>query len=239
MNLDNSKTAFEGPPFPMRLRMVLEGATTLGEARALWEATNNTDSMNYLVASGPERSAFAIEAVRGFSRFFGDNAPAEASATCAVGSEAGGTCGNGFPDLPASGGKKAIGMPLTDAVWRTNHAVHADIMPTQEPLFNGTTFRYELLRDLFTHYAEQNKPIGDAEAVAIAATLGIKGRDFLSCDPVQFADGDNIMSIAYAPKDASDAAGHAWVAWEDGTGASWRPAACAPYVRIDFARWWA
>ena len=85
----------------------------------------------------------------------------------------------------------------------------------------------------------EDKPIGDAEAVAIAATLGIKGRDFLSCDPVQFADGDNIMSIAYAPKDASDAAGHAWVAWEDGTGDSWRPAACAPYVRIDFARWWA
>jgi hypothetical protein len=280
MNLDNALTTFDGPPFPIRLKMVLERAATLADARALWEATNNTDSMNFFIASGVERSAYAIEAVRacsydgsnlifipppmqvrgssyrhliilssyphppctqvrGFSRFFGDNDAAEAAATCNVGSTAGGTCGDtGFPDVPASGGKKAIGMPLADAVWRTNHAVHADIMPTQEPLFNGTTFRYELLRDLFAHYAEKEVLIGDAEAVAVTATLGIKGHDFLSCDPAQFADGDNIMSIAYAPKGASGDPGHAWVAWEDGTGDGWRPAACSPYVRIDFARWW-
>ena len=36
----------------------------------------------------------------------------------------------------------------------------------------------------------------------------------------------------------SDASGHAWVAWEDRDAATWRPAACNPYVRIDFARFW-
>ena len=52
MNLDNSRTAFDGPPFPLRLRMILERSTDLGEAKRLWRATNNTDSMNYLIASG-------------------------------------------------------------------------------------------------------------------------------------------------------------------------------------------
>ena len=31
------------------------------EARSLWESTNNTDSMNYLIASGRERSALIVE----------------------------------------------------------------------------------------------------------------------------------------------------------------------------------
>lgn len=240
MNLDNSRTAFEGPPFPTRLRLVLEGATTLAEARSLWEATNNTDSMNYMVASGTERNAMAIEAMRSYSAFFGAADPVEANATCAVGMAAGGTCGNGFPEVNATaGGRKPIGAPLADAVFRTNHAVHPTLMATQEPLFNDTTFRYQLLRKKIED-ASAGGAMDDAAAVQVAASLGIKGADFLSCDPAQFGGGDNIMSIVYAPADAApDDTARAWVAWEDKDAAgAWRPAACNAYVRVDLAGMW-
>ena len=230
MNLDNSLTTFDGPPFTLRLRMVLEGATNLSAARALWEATNNTDSMNYLVASGFERDAFEIEAMRGFSAFFGANDSVEAAATCTVGTVGAGTCGTGyFPNAPVNATKVHIGSPLAEVVWRTNHAFHPKLMLTQEPLFNDTTFRYTLLRDQFV--ARQHRSINDTDALEIAAILGIKGRDFYSCDPAQFGHGDNIMSVVYAPH--RDRA-HAWVAFEDGAASTWRPAACNPYVLVDF-----
>lgn len=242
-NLDNSETTFEGVPFPIRLRMILERAADLASAKAIWEATNNTDSMNFLIAAGPERNALAIEAMRNFSAFFSADDAREAQAQCTLGTAAGGTCGSGFPDLPARGGRKAIGMPLTEAVFRSNHAMHPRLMATQEPLFNGTTIRYELLRQLFDRYASQGKLIGDDEAVAITAILGIKGRNFFSCEPQNFDVGDNVMSIVYAPRDGvSSAAGpaRAWVSWEDGdaTANTWRPAACNSYVRFNMESWW-
>jgi hypothetical protein len=245
---------FDGPPFPMRLRMVLERASSLAEARAVWEASNNTDSMNYLIASANDAAAYAIEAIGGrfgaqpphaaYSAFFTDDDPTEAGATCAVGETAGGTCGGGFPDHPVASGLKHIGRPLREAVWRTNHAVHPLVMATQEPLFNDTGARYDLLHDLIDGHAASGRKIGDTEAVAIAATLGIKGPDFYSCDPAQFKHGEHVMSVVYAPgaaaAPAAERAGHAWVAWEDATPSleEWRPAACNAYVRIDFARFW-
>lgn len=230
MNLDNSETTFDGPPFPLRLRMVLEGAANLSAARALWHATNNTDSMNFLVASGLERDAFEIEAMRGFSAFFGANDRVEATATCTVGTVGGGTCGSGyFPDAPPNATEVHIGRPLPEVVWRTNHAFHPTLMATQEPLFNDTTFRYALLRDQFV--ARQHLRINDSDALEIAAILGIKGANFYSCDAAQFGRGDNIMSVVYAPHRQR---AHAWVAFEDGTASAWRPAACNPYVLVDF-----
>ena len=245
MNLDNSRTTFDGPPFPTRLRMVLERATDLAEARALWEATNNTDSMNFMIASAVDGAALAIEAIGGefsvqpphaaFSAFFTDNDPVEANATCIAGDDAAGRCGDGFPDIPVTPeGLKRIGMPLTEAVWRTNHAMHPTITKHQEPLFNETTFRYELLRSLFDE-AEQSGPaaIDDAVAVGMAATLGVKGPNYFSCDPAQFTSQSaaHVMSVVYAPP------ARAWVAWEDSTpdGNDWRPAACNPYILVDFA----
>ena len=67
----------------------------------------------------------------------------------------------------------------------------------QEPLFNDTVFRYMLQHDLFN--ALQGTQIDDLIAVSIVATLGTKGKNFLSCDPSNFANGENVMSIAYMP----------------------------------------
>ena len=124
-------------------------------------------------------------------------------------------------------------MPLADAIWRTNHAMHPTVMRTQEPLFNDTTFRYELLHKMFTQAEADQVRIDDKHAVEIAATLGIKGPDFLSCNANQFEHGSNVLSAVYVPS-----AARAWVAWEDGTADQWRPAACNTYVRFDFDQWW-
>eukprot|EP00939_MAST-03C_sp_MAST-3C-sp1_P005446 g5446.t1 len=228
MNLDNSETTFEGPPFPLRLRTVLEKASSLEDAKRYWSETNNTDSMNFLIASGHEMRAFEIEAMRGFSAYFEDENPIEYAATCQVGGKGGGSCGNAFPN--ATGSEVRIGNPLKNAVWRSNHALHPTIMQTQEPLFNDTVFRYGLIRDLIASASGQ---IDDRRALKIVAALGIKGRDFFSCDPSQFEDGDNIMSILYAPHKVAP---HAYVAFEDSDKnlTNWRPAACNVYVRIDF-----
>ena len=75
--------------------------------------------------------------------------------------------------------------PLPEAVWRTNHALHPTIMRTQEPLFNDTTFRYQLMREQFQARADAGTLVDDVEAVRIAAVLGIKGPNFFSCDPEQ------------------------------------------------------
>lgn len=217
--------------------------------------------MNFMIASAADRAALAIEAIGGafapepphaaFSAFFRADDPREANATCAVGpSGAAGTCGDGFPDTPSVAGRKSIGAPLGEAVWRTNHAVHPTVQAHQEPLFNDTSYRYQLLRRLFDE-AEQAaargaRRIDDEAALGIAATLGIKGPNFFSCDPAQFADpsATHVMSVVYAPRIEADGArekARAWVAWEDSTpdGAGWRPAACNPYIAVDLAgQWW-
>ena len=69
-------------------------------------------------------------------------------------------------------------------------------------------------------------------SVGIVATLGTKGANFFTCD--QTLDGSNVMSIAYVP---SVGAGHLYIAWETGSGATWLPAACSPYVLIDLKAW--
>ena len=93
------------------------------------------------------------------------------------------------------------------------------------------------MHDIFERLGESNHLIDDADAVRIVATLGTKGENFLTCD--QHFDGDNVLSIAYAPGERSNGEkfGHLFAAWESGAGPSWRPAACSPFVRIDFDRW--
>ena len=130
-------------------------------------------------------------------------------------------------------------MPLQDAVWRTNHAMHPAITPTQEPLFNDTTFRYQLLHDLFENFHATNQTIRDVDAVNVAATLGIKGPNFLSCDPKQFAKGDNVLSVVYMPSEKRGVPATAWAAWEDSLGPDqWRPAACNAYIGFKLNQWW-
>lgn len=232
MNLDNSRTTFSGLPFPLRLRLVLEEAVDLQSAMTTWNATNNTNSFNFLIGSAKDGAAYALETMFNFTAVFPSNSPVEAASTydCGVPPKVDPTCSK-WAGANATGRVK-IGFPLPNAVWRTNHGMSPVIMATQEPLFNNTVFRYQLMHDIFAGYASAGALIADVDAVRIVATLGVKGDNYLTCD--QVLDGDNILSVAYVPGD-----GRAFVAWEVGTGSSWRPAACQPYLHIDLNQWWA
>jgi hypothetical protein len=230
MNLDNSVVTFKGPPFPLRLRKVLEEASSLQQALAVWNATQNTNSFNFLIASAADKKAVALETIRGFTQVYADNSPIEAAATvdCSGNSADAKAC----PKWTTQTGTVHIGSPIPNAVWRSNHAFSPRVYPTQEPLFNNTVVRYQLQHDLISGLTNSGQLIGDNEAIGIVATLGTKGADYFTCLP--HGEGDNVMSIAYAPRVGG---GHFYIAWESGSGASWQPAACSPYVRFDLQAW--
>lgn len=241
MNLDNSVVTFEGVPFPLRLRYILQRSTNLAEAMLLWNATNNTNSFNFLIGSATDATstlggALALETIRGYTAQFPANSSMERNAVynCTADS-------NCKTWTNQTQGLVHIGHPLPEAVWRTNHGFDTVVLKTQEPLFTGTVYRYDLMYSLFEQLQQENTRIGDQEAVGIVATLGTKGGDdWTVCDPTQFKDGDNVMSIAYAPGPRPGSPeGYFFIAWESGgvhTNAPWRPAACSQYVRIDMSQ---
>ena len=106
-----------------------------------------------------------------------------------------------------------------------------------QPLFLNTIQRYNISHDLFVNFDNAQIPINETYAAAIVATLGIKGESYYTCD--QSFQGDNIMSISYGPgpRGGSNKFGKFSIAWEDGAGASWLPAACASYVEFDMDAW--
>lgn len=137
MNLDNSKVlqlvywpacscifslavlclvqvTFNGVPFPLRLRMVLEGAHNLSEAASVWHATNNTNSFNFLIgsaadaAAGTGDGAWALETMRGYTEFYGADSAVEAAATV----ECSGTQCSSWTNAT---GHVRIGQPLPHA----------------------------------------------------------------------------------------------------------------------------
>jgi len=234
MNLDNSLVTFNGLAFPLRLRYVLERSMDLNSAMGVWNSTNNTNSFNFLIGSAVDamkgNGAFALETIMGYTSVYGANNEKEIQSTyyCAQ---------NDCKGWTNETGVIHIGHPITEAVWRSNHAFDSTIMNTQESLFNDTVFRYDLMHDLFVDLQSNNQLIDDQVAVAIVATLGTKGPNFMSCDPTNFPNGENVMSIAYAPGPRDDISknGHFYVAWEQG--GNWRPAACNPYVLFSFDQW--
>jgi hypothetical protein len=233
MNLDNSQTTFSGLPFPLRLRYVMEKAHNLETAMGVWNATNNTNSFNFLLGSAADVAAYALETEFNFTAQFPADSPVEAAATydCGYPPHEDPTCHKWVWNQTQ--GKVRIGYPLPEAVWRTNHGMSPVIMKTQEPLFNNTIFRYRVLHNLFAGYEAAGLEIGDDDAVGIVATVGIKGEDYFTCTG-QKLDGDNVLSVAYVPGEQ-----RAFVAWEDGSGASWRPASCATYYHVNLTSWWA
>jgi hypothetical protein len=236
MNLDNSQVTFNGLAFPLRLRYVLEHAADLESAMGLWNSTSNTNSFNFLIGSASDASsgngAYALETILDYTAVFPANSPVERDSVylCPPGN-----CTSWTNQV----GVVHIGKPLPEAVWRSNHGMNPRVMATQEPLFNDTVFRYDLMFEIFEYLQDSNRLIDDSIAVQIVASLGTKGPNFLTCEQ-SFDHGENVMSIAYAPGPRADAAGGMiYAAWENFSGAHWRPAACSPYVQIDLTPWFA
>lgn len=217
-NLDNSRVTMRAAAWPFRLRYILETAATVADARAVYgqgPLAATAGSANHVVAAQADAAAgrpaaVVAECVATGNALFSDNDPREAAATY-----------NGT----------RIGFPLPHAVFRSNHALDAAILPTQVPLWADTLGRYMMMHDFIVETEAAGAPIDEALAVRMAATLGQKGGDYYTCTPG--AGGENVLSVVYAP-----GAHRAYVAWEDGAGAAWTPAACTAYQRVDFAGWW-
>ena len=216
-NLDNSNVSFDGFPWPLRLRYIMEKSNNLEDARSIWQKTSNTAAFNFLIGSSSDApfgpAAMAMETMANYTAYFYDNSPIEANATW---------------QWPNSSTTTKIGFPIPDAVFRSNHGLDPRLMKTQENLWNDTVWRYKEMHDLILQKSADVGKITLEYVVYIASVLGIKGPNYFSCSLSQFKAGNNIMSIVFDPSLSK-----AYAAWEDGTGSSWRPAACNEYIEFD------
>lgn len=218
-NLDNSLVTMRGVMWPFRMRHILETATTVADARAVYASgplSATAGTANHVVsaqvdAAAGRTAAVAAECIATENVLYADNDPREANATY-------------------QGAR--IGFPLPHALWRTNHALAATILPTQVPLWDDTLQRYMMQRTFILDAEAAGARIDEALAVRMVATMGQKGADYYTC--TRGAGGENVVSVVYAP-----AAQRLYAAWEDGTGAGWTPAACTAYQRFDLAAWFA
>jgi len=82
-NLEEEAISFEGFPWVLRLRFIMEYARDLSTARKLWAETNNTVGFNHMIASAPDSAlyrqgqtktvAMAMETMYQYTAYFYDN----------------------------------------------------------------------------------------------------------------------------------------------------------------------
>lgn len=228
-NLEENEITWDGFPFGLRLRYVMEWAKNLSEARVIWEMTNNTVGFNHMIASGNDAFAYksdklsqyaamAMETMYHYTAYFADNDVREANAI--------------YQDNTTSSGVH-IGFPLKEAVWRTNHGYDPTIRQhyewSQAPS-SWSMQRYMFIHEAFTSY-ERNKILIDVmQAINITSIVGDKGHHAYEC--MDNTDGTNVLSVTYDPNQVT-----MYSAWESKSEDKWRPACCSSYVKLDMARW--
>ena len=72
------------------------------------------------------------------------------------------------------------------------------------------------------------------DAAALSAAIGLANSENSTCASYD-GSNENILSAAAAP---AVGAGVLVVAFENGSGDDWRPAACSDYVQVNRAEWW-
>eukprot|EP00003_Mantamonas_plastica_P014101 TRINITY_DN2450_c0_g1_i2.p2 TRINITY_DN2450_c0_g1~~TRINITY_DN2450_c0_g1_i2.p2 ORF type:complete len:299 (+),score=110.28 TRINITY_DN2450_c0_g1_i2:442-1338(+) len=212
-NLEENEITFDGFPWVLRLRYVMENAKNLQEGIKVWKSTKNTVGFNHMITSASDAktggpAAVAMETMYDYTAFFNDNDPREANATYKG---------------------EQIGFPLSEVVWRTNHGYDPTIRQHYEWSQSPSSWsmqRYMMAHDGFKWYDEAKVNIGFEQAINMTSILGDKGHHQFTC--TDNTDGSNVLSVAFQP-----GAQVAWAAWENGHLDSWRPAACNTYVEID------
>lgn len=206
---DTRQETFDGFPWTLRLRWLMERSSTLEQAMTVFNATNNTLGINHGVGSGVDRRFVVLETMRGYTAQFGANDPREAASQW--------------------------GAPLEEAVWRTNHGYDPHFVATSidsNPPSSDSEVRYQLLADTFRTYEASHTLIGPLQAVNLTALVGDKGGStrpsFLSC--ADASKGSNVLSAVYRPSLADQTM---WVAFEEGLDASHSPACCNSYAQYD------
>jgi len=197
---------------------VMEHATTLAEAAALWAATNNTCGFVHGVGSSNEESGdpkfMILETDAGHTAVFYDMDEREYSAS--------------------------NGDPRPEALYRTNHGYDPQTVAHYQ--WNGTgadtnsNQRYQLFPPIFDNVTAGAYDLN--QAIYTAAVLGDKGSNrsqFHECIADSYPKANNVISAAFAP---ASGGGVMYAAWEVGTGDNWVPACCSAYVRFDMSEWW-
>ena len=220
-NLESNKDSFRGFPWLLRLRYVMENAATLAEATAVLNRTKNTVGFNHMIGSAADKEALVFETMYEHTAEFGANDEREANAAIVD---------------PKNQSFVVKGAPMAEAVFRTNHGF--DPKTVSHFMWNGTDayhdsdYRYHILsqgiRDLGTAGVEMTF----SEAINITALLGQKGNDYFKCEAPY--GGTNVVSVAYDPSKLT-----VYAAWEDGANATWKPACCSTYTKLEMARWFA
>ena len=101
-----------GLQWNLRLRFILMHAHNLGEAKAIWDETQNTFGINHMVASAADLVTgnppiFVVQTMRGYTAWFVDDDKRQKNVN--------------FTDPTTKKSFKA-GFAMKDAVFRTNHA---------------------------------------------------------------------------------------------------------------------
>jgi len=217
-NLEEDQITFGGFPWVLRLRYVMENAANLAEAYLLWEHTNNTVGFNHMIGSGADAKSMVEETMSGYTAYFLDDDPREAAAT-----------------FNQSGTLVQLGFPLKEAVYRTNHGYDPKIRENYEWNQSPSSWsmtRYMMFYNGFNYYSDAGIQLGELEAVNMTAIVGDKSSQHpYLC--LNNTDGSNVLSATYHPS-----ANIMYVAWEDGTGNTWRPACCSTYVKFDMTQFW-
>ena len=212
-NLESNDITFRGFPWVLRLRHVMAYASNIQEALSVWNSTGNTVGFNHGIGSDADNQAVCMETMMQSTAVFGANDPRE-------------------QDLVVDG--QQIGVPRTEAVYRTNHGY--DPYTIEPYMWNGTGAydnsiqRYLMFPEIFDDYEASKTLISVKEAVNVTALLGDKGdSQMYDCTPPH--KGANILSVAFDLH-----ARTLYAAWETGHDDAWSPAACNTYVKFDLTQ---
>lgn len=247
----------QGYPWSLRLRGVMEVASNHEEAMQFWNATNNTLGLNHGIGSAADDRFLALETM--VRSMFSVLRPAlemthfcppplTLSPACCTNPPA--ICQAGYTAVFADDdpreaaravGGVQYGLPMPEAVWRTNHGYDPKFLQTAvRPVPSGDSFtRYKLLHDVIAEYADEGTPIGPLQAINLTSIVGDKGGSklpsFISCSAPNVSKGENIVSVAFAPDPHGQ--GTMYLAFENGHGNSHVPACCNSYIRLHMASW--
>lgn len=219
-NLETVKDTFNGFPWLLRLRYVMEKAATISEAVDIWTHTNNTVGFNFMVTSAEEQNAVVFETKGGYTAYFESMDPREKN-------------GRVHSESPFLTNGTLIGHPRPNALYRANHGYDPQIVASfnwnHTHAYNNSIYRYNLFPTMLDQYESQNTKIKFDEATRIGAVVAQKSEaDYYHCLGNPY-DGSDVMSVIYEPGAQS-----ARVSWENGHKTTWTPAGCTSYLQIDF-----
>lgn len=205
-NLESNDITFYGFPWILRLRHIMTYADDLQSGLAMWSDTNNTVGFNHGIGSLKDGKAVLMETMAHNTAVFGAMDPREVSSD--------------------------TGAPRSDSIYRTNHGY--DPYSIEHYMWNNTgayknsLWRYNLFPLILDNYKSENKIITPLEAVNITAIVGDKGQEQSFDCIAPYPNGENVLSATFHPEAMTT-----YIAWENGQGDTWVPAACNSYVKLD------